>query len=93
MKKIISNSIVADDNSIIDKATIKNISSSDNKYSDGITIDASVVAQHGSKVTNASIDISKERRQSFWNGFSIGSIITSIIASAIWYFIQQIFEK
>jgi alpha/beta superfamily hydrolase len=51
------------------------------------------VAQHGSKITNVNIDIAKEKRKSFWNGFSFGSIIASLIACAIWYFFLRIIEQ
>jgi ABC-type maltose transport system permease subunit len=38
-----------------------------------------------------SIEITKEKRKSFWNGFSIGRIIMAVVASAIWYIIQKYF--
>jgi len=94
MGKNIKNSVVATDHSTINNATIEN--NSDSSYyesSRNATIENSIVSQNGSQITNASINISKEKRKSFWNGFSIGSIIMSVVASAIWYFIQRLIEK
>ena len=96
METKINNSVVANNNSTISNSTIK---STDEEYKYLATsgkryynIKNSVVAQNGSQITNASIDITKEKRKSFWNGFSIGGIIASLIASAIWYFIQKSIE-
>lgn len=87
----INNSIVATDNSTISDATIK---SSSKETTQNSNIENSVVAQNGSQITNATIDITKEKRKSFWNGFSIGGIIASVVASTVWYFIQTyIFVK
>jgi hypothetical protein len=33
------------------------------------------------------INVAKEKRKSFWNGFFIG-IISSVIGGAIWYLVQ-----
>jgi hypothetical protein len=41
---------------------------------------------------NENISINKIRKTSFCYGV-LGGIITSVIASAIWYFIQSIIEK
>lgn len=89
METKIKNSIVATDNSMVKDAAIK---SNNKDATQDSSIENSVVAQNGSQITNATIDITKEKRKSFWNGFSIGGIIASMVASAIWYFIQKIIE-
>ena len=89
METKINNSVVANNNSTISNSTIK---STDEEIKQDYNIKNSVVAQNGSQITNASIDITKEKRKSFWNGFSIGGIMASLIASAIWYFIQKSIE-
>ena len=43
------------------------------------------------KQQNVKIDITKEKRKSFRNGFLSG-VIASLVASAIWYFFQRIIE-
>jgi hypothetical protein len=88
METKINNSALATDNSTISSATIK---SNNKETTQNSNIENSVVAQHGSQITNVSIDINKEKRKSFWNGFSIGGIIMSVVASAIWYIIQKYF--
>jgi hypothetical protein len=88
METKINNSVVATDNSTISNAIIK----SDNKETtQNSNIGNSVIAQNGSQITNVSIEIAREKRKSFWNGFSIGGIIMSVVASAIWYIIQKYF--
>jgi hypothetical protein len=88
MEAKINNSVVATDNSTISGAAIK---SSGKETTQNSNIENSVVAQKGSQITNANIDITKEKRKSFWNGVSIGGIIMSVVASAIWYIIQKYF--
>jgi hypothetical protein len=89
MEAKINNSVIATDNSTISNAIIN---SNNNETAQNSTINNSVVAQHGSQITNATIDIAKEKRKSFWNGF-IGGIVMSVVASAIWYFFQQVIER
>lgn len=89
MEAKIKNSVVAADNSTISNATIK---SSSKAVSQSSNMENSIVAQNGSKITNAIIDIAKEKSKSFWSGFSIGGIISSVVASTIWYFVQRIIE-
>jgi hypothetical protein len=85
METKINNSVVATDKSTITNATIK----SDNKETtQNSNIENSVVAQNESQITNVSIEITREKRKSFWKGF-FGGVITSVVASAIWYFIQK----
>lgn len=52
-------------------------------------IKESIIATNGSKIRNANIktNIQIEKRKSFWSGFIVG-IISSLIASGIWYLIQ-----
>ncbi|MDR1221975.1 MAG: hypothetical protein LBL07_03730 [Tannerella sp.] len=92
METKISNSVVATGKSTISKATIKvNQDLCDNESSENATTKNSVVAQDGSKITDVAI-VTKEKRKSFWRNFSIGSIIASVVACAIWYFIQKLIE-
>lgn len=51
----------------------------------------SIIATGGSKIKNVKIDnsIIIEKRKSFLKGFFWG-ILSSVIASAIWYFIENI---
>jgi hypothetical protein len=55
-------------------------------------INKSIVADNGSIITNASITINKEKRKSFWKGFFVG-IISSVIASGIWYLVETYIIK
>ena len=89
MNPSINNSVVATDNSTIDSATIN---SNQNTVVENNAINNSIIAEKGSQITNATIDIAKERRKSFWSGFSIGGIVMSVVASAVWYFIQKLIE-
>ena len=92
MNTNISNSVVATDNSTINNAMIKETQTeNDNDNVIISTIKKSIVAQSGSQITNAVIDIKRERKKSFWKGF-IGGVVTSVVASAIWYFFQKIIE-
>jgi hypothetical protein len=88
MKTQINDSVIATDKSTISNATIKsNQTSNNNEASESTTISNSVVAKDESQITDASIDITKEKRKSFWSGF-IGGIMMSVIASAMWYIIE-----
>ena len=94
MKSDINNSIVASENSKIINARIKKAQTANERENIiNTAITNSIVAESGSQITDAKINIKNEKRKSFWNGFSIGGIITSLIASAIWCFIQQSIEK
>ena len=92
METEIKNSVVATDNSTISNATIKGTQSENTNESATIgAIKNSIVAQRDSQITGAVVDIKHEKKKSFWKGF-IGGVITSVVASAIWYFIQRIIE-
>lgn len=90
MKKVISNSIRANGRSTIKDVKI-NVTDSKSNSTKGVT--NSIVAESESEIENVSIDIKKEKRMSFWNGFTIGSFIVSLIASATWYIIQKIIDN
>ena len=54
----------------------------------------SVIATNHSKIKNVGnteININQEKKKSFWKGFIIG-IISSLIASVIWYIIRLYLE-
>jgi hypothetical protein len=92
MKEEIVNSIVAKskstiNNAIINRDIIENISNDSMP-----TIKDSIVADGESQITGAIIDIAKVKKNYFWRGFVLG-ILTSVIGSAIWYFVQKIIEK
>jgi hypothetical protein len=86
METKINNSIVATANSTISDATIK---SSSKETTQNSNIKNSIVAGKGGQITGASINIKHEKKKSFWNGFFVG-VLSSVVASAIWYFIQKL---
>lgn len=91
MKDKISNSIIATKKSSIKDAKI-NVSETDGIDNESSGIVNSVIAEDESIIENVSIDVKKEKRKSFWSGFTFGSIIASLFASAIWFIIQKMIE-
>jgi len=90
MKENISNSIIASGKSSIKDAKI-NIAEGNKNETSGIS--NSIIAKNESDIENVSITVKKEKRKSFWNGFTFGSLIASLLASAIWYYIQKMIEN
>jgi hypothetical protein len=88
MNTNIENSIVATDNSKISNAKIRlNQDSNNNEFAKDAITQNSIVAKQGGQITQASINIIKEKRKSFWCGFVVG-IFSSVIGCAIWYLIE-----
>lgn len=92
MNANINNSVVATDNSTINNVAIKKTqvkNARNNTTTSGIK--NSIIAENGSQITRAVIDIKHVKKKSFWKGF-ISGVITSVVASGIWYFIQRLIE-
>lgn len=81
--------------SIVVKGRGKIISPTINKREtnndDTADINSSIVVDGDGEITNPTIDFTKEKKKFFWTGFLSG-VVASLIASAIWYFIQKAIE-
>ncbi|MDR2954742.1 MAG: hypothetical protein LBV43_06655 [Prevotella sp.] len=51
-------------------------------------IESSIIATGGGSVSNSNINIKSVQKKSFWKGFLSG-IISSLIASGIWYLLNE----
>lgn len=55
-------------------------------------IESSIIATSGGSVSNSSINMKSIQKKSFWKGFLTG-ILSSLIASGIWYVISEYMIK
>jgi len=89
--KDIKNSIVATDKGRIKDATIR-IADKESDNENGKGVKNSIIANGESQITNVTIDINRTKKKSFWRGSIAGGVVASLIAAAIWYFVQKFLE-